>query len=95
MVHYYVNVYVNNLSQNKSYLKIFSKIDVLIMFKNTGYTTIFFSNVSVSTPKKAHSLKWTKLKLGLKEEKIMSSKGQSLHIIIIVEGNKNYNCLCI
>lgn len=61
------------------------------MFKSIGYTTIFFSNVSVSTPKEACSLKWTKLKLGLKEEKIMSIKGQSLHIIIIVKGNKNYN----
>jgi hypothetical protein len=57
------------------------------MFKSIGYN-LFFPHVSVSTPKEVCSLKWTKLKSGLKKEKIMSSKGQRLHIIVI-EGNKN------
>ncbi len=63
------------------------------MHKST--TTIFAPHVNVITLKESRSLRWARLKSRPKEEKIMSSKGQKFHIIVVTkEGSKNYSYLC-
>ncbi len=49
-------------------------------------TTIFAPHVNVTTPKESLSLRWARLKSRSKQEKIMSTKGQKFHIIVVTKG---------